>query len=40
MNFKKAGLIPQAGRLRKKDGDGEEYVDAWVFYKNFVEDHV
>ncbi|KAJ7287221.1 hypothetical protein C8J57DRAFT_1283239 [Mycena rebaudengoi] len=37
LNFKKAGLIPKAGRLRRKDGVGEEYVDAWVFYKSFVE---
>ncbi|KAJ7209735.1 hypothetical protein GGX14DRAFT_551229 [Mycena pura] len=38
LNFKKAGLIPKAGRLRRKDGDGEEYVDAWVIYKSFVDD--
>ncbi|KAJ7502948.1 hypothetical protein B0H11DRAFT_1987133 [Mycena galericulata] len=38
LDFKKAGLIPKAGRLRRKDGDGEEYVDAWVFYKSFVDD--
>ncbi|KAJ7928440.1 hypothetical protein B0H13DRAFT_1967257 [Mycena leptocephala] len=38
LNFKKAGLIPQAGRLRRKDGNGEEYVDAWVFYKSFVDE--
>ncbi|KAJ7686479.1 hypothetical protein B0H17DRAFT_1071701 [Mycena rosella] len=38
LNFKKAGLIPKAGRLRRKDGNGEEYVDAWVFYKSFVDD--
>ncbi|KAJ7782716.1 hypothetical protein B0H16DRAFT_1494064 [Mycena metata] len=36
LNFKKAGLIPKAGRLRRKDGNGEEYVDAWVFYRSFV----
>ncbi|KAJ6589822.1 hypothetical protein DFH09DRAFT_1140199 [Mycena vulgaris] len=40
LNFKKAGLIPKAGRLRRRDGDGEEYVDAWVFYKSFVDDGV
>lgn len=38
LGFTKAGRIPRAGRLRKKDGDGEEYVDAWVFYKSFIED--
>ena len=38
LGFTKAGLIPNAGRL-KKEGGGEEYVDALVFYKSFVEDH-
>lgn len=38
LNFTKAGLIPKAGRLRRSDGPGEEYVDAWVFYKSFEED--
>ncbi|KIY69473.1 hypothetical protein CYLTODRAFT_488874 [Cylindrobasidium torrendii FP15055 ss-10] len=37
LGFTKAGRIPRAGRLRVKDGDGEEYVDAWVFYKSFSE---
>ncbi|KAJ3485068.1 hypothetical protein NLI96_g5215 [Meripilus lineatus] len=40
LNFTKAGLIPRAGRLRKADGSGEEYVDAWVFYKRFGDDSV
>ncbi|KAI5121446.1 hypothetical protein M0805_009555 [Coniferiporia weirii] len=35
LDFSKAGRIPRAGRLRRKDGQGEEYVDAWVFYKSF-----
>ncbi|KAI0343712.1 hypothetical protein BDW22DRAFT_1328265 [Trametopsis cervina] len=35
LGFTKAGRIPRAGRLRKADGDGEEYVDAWVVYGNF-----
>ncbi len=35
LNFEKAGRIPRAGRLKKADGDGEEYVDAWVFYRRF-----
>jgi hypothetical protein len=38
LDFTKAGLIPRAGRLRRQDGNGEEYVDAWVFYKSFVGD--
>ena len=38
LGFTKAGLIPNAGRL-KKEGGGEEYVDALVFYKSFVEVH-
>lgn len=35
LSFTKAGRIPRAGRLRKADGQGEEFVDAWVFYKRF-----
>ena len=35
LGFTKAGRIPRAGRLRTADGTGEEYVDAWVFYKRF-----
>ncbi|EIW54465.1 uncharacterized protein TRAVEDRAFT_98608, partial [Trametes versicolor FP-101664 SS1] len=35
LDFEKAGRIPRAGRLRTADGDGEEYVDAWVFYRRF-----
>jgi hypothetical protein len=38
LNFTKAGRIPQAGRLKRKDEGGEEYVDAWVFYKSFLEE--
>ncbi|KAF8161278.1 hypothetical protein B0H34DRAFT_652788 [Crassisporium funariophilum] len=37
LGFTKAGLIPRAGRLRTKDGEGEEYIDAFVFYKSFTE---
>ncbi|KII93899.1 hypothetical protein PLICRDRAFT_88195 [Plicaturopsis crispa FD-325 SS-3] len=37
LGFTKAGLIPKAGRLRRQDGDGEEYVDAHIFYKSFEE---
>ncbi|KAF1948448.1 hypothetical protein CC80DRAFT_556331 [Byssothecium circinans] len=37
LGFQHVGRIPEAGRLRKKDGDGgeEEYVDAWVVYGDF-----
>ncbi|CAL1711359.1 unnamed protein product [Somion occarium] len=35
LNFSKVGRIPRAGRLRTADGMGEEYVDAWVIYKQF-----
>ncbi|KAK7045539.1 hypothetical protein VNI00_007371 [Paramarasmius palmivorus] len=38
LGFTKAGRIPHAGRLRTADGKGEEYVDAWVIYKSFVDD--
>ncbi|KAF5322258.1 hypothetical protein D9619_001692 [Psilocybe cf. subviscida] len=37
LGFSKAGRIPRAGRLRTKDGNGEEFIDAWVFYKSFIE---
>ena len=38
LGFTKAGRIPRAGRLKRADNNGEEYVDAWVFYKSFIED--
>lgn len=38
LGFKRVGLIPNAGRLRKADGTGEEYVDAAVYYKSFVDE--
>ncbi|KAF8342920.1 uncharacterized protein EI90DRAFT_3143489 [Cantharellus anzutake] len=37
LGFQRAGLIPGAGRLKKPDGSGEEYVDAIIFYKSFVQ---
>ncbi|KJA27790.1 hypothetical protein HYPSUDRAFT_34937 [Hypholoma sublateritium FD-334 SS-4] len=37
LGFTKAGRIPRAGRLRTGDGQGEEYVDAWVIYRSFVD---
>jgi hypothetical protein len=39
LGFTKAGLIPKAGRLKRADGKGEEYVDAWMIYKSWEEDH-
>lgn len=38
LGFTKVGRIPAAGRLRKRpeDGEGEEFVDAWVVHKSFV----
>jgi hypothetical protein len=36
LGFKRVGLIPGAGRLRTKDGKGEEYVDAVIIHKSFV----
>jgi len=38
LGFEKIGLIPKAGRLKRTDGPGEEYVDAWIIYKSFVEE--
>ncbi|KDR75699.1 hypothetical protein GALMADRAFT_248332 [Galerina marginata CBS 339.88] len=38
LGFTKTGRIPRAGRLRTKDGQGEEYIDAWVIYKSFIEE--
>ncbi|PVI00896.1 hypothetical protein DM02DRAFT_372425 [Periconia macrospinosa] len=35
LGFKNVGRIPEAGRLRKADGEGEEYVDAWVVHGDF-----
>lgn len=36
LGFTRAGLIPGAGRLKRKDGQGEEYVDAIVYHKDFT----
>ncbi|KAH0588788.1 hypothetical protein H2248_004589 [Termitomyces sp. 'cryptogamus'] len=38
LNFTKAGIIPRAGRLKRRDGQGEEYVDAIIYYKSFVDE--
>ncbi|KZV97836.1 hypothetical protein EXIGLDRAFT_729631 [Exidia glandulosa HHB12029] len=35
LGFQKIGRIPRVGRLKKLDGTGDEYVDAWVVWKEF-----
>jgi len=42
LGFTKVGRIPAAGRLKKReeDGGGEEYADAWVIYKSFIDDPI
>jgi GNAT superfamily N-acetyltransferase len=35
LGFSNVGRIPEAGRLKRKDGKGEEYVDAWVVHGDF-----
>lgn len=35
LGFTNVGRIPEAGRLKKADGEGEEYVDAWVIHGDF-----
>lgn len=35
LGFVNIGRIPEAGRLKKAGGDGEEYVDAWVVHGDF-----
>ncbi|THH12727.1 hypothetical protein EW146_g7423 [Bondarzewia mesenterica] len=39
LGFTRAGLIPRAGRLRRSDGQGEEWVDAIVYYRSLVDDN-
>ncbi|MCJ1444097.1 MAG: hypothetical protein MMC23_004597 [Stictis urceolatum] len=36
LGFQNVGRIPEAGRLKTADGEGEEYVDAWVVYGDFA----
>ena len=38
LGFTRAGLIPRAGRLRRADGNGEEWVDSVIYYRSFVEE--
>jgi len=38
LGFTRAGLIPRAGRLRRADGSGEEWVDSVVYYRSFVDE--
>jgi len=35
LGFRNVGRIPEAGRLRRKDGEGDEYVDAWIVHGDF-----
>jgi L-amino acid N-acyltransferase YncA len=35
LGFTNVGCIPDAGRLKKAGGNGEEYVDAWVVHGDF-----
>lgn len=34
LGFQRAGLIPKVGRLKTADGQGEEYVDAYVYWRD------
>ncbi|KAI0294418.1 hypothetical protein BC826DRAFT_897890, partial [Russula brevipes] len=38
LGFTRAGLIPRAGRLRRADGKGEEWVDSVIYYRSFVDE--
>jgi len=38
LGFTRAGLIPRAGRLRRADGNGEEWVDSVIYYRSFVDE--
>ena len=38
LGFVRAGLIPRAGRLRRSDGNGEEWVDAIIYYRSLVDE--
>lgn len=35
LGFTRVGKIPKAGLLRSANGDGEEYIDAWVIHGDF-----
>ncbi|EPQ31866.1 uncharacterized protein PFL1_00065 [Pseudozyma flocculosa PF-1] len=37
LGFQTVGKIPKAGLLKRADGQGEEFVDAFVIYKDLVE---
>jgi hypothetical protein len=38
LGFTRAGLIPRAGRMRRADGNGEEWVDSIIYYRSFVDE--
>lgn len=37
LGFKRIGVVPKAGRLKKNGSNEEEYVNAIMFYKDFTE---
>ncbi|KAI9465302.1 hypothetical protein BJY52DRAFT_676225 [Lactarius psammicola] len=38
LGFVRASLIPRAGRLRREDDSREEWVDAVIYYRSFVDE--
>jgi len=38
LGFTRVGLIPRAGRLRRADGSGDEWIDAVIYYRSFVDE--
>jgi hypothetical protein len=38
LGFTRVGLIPRAGRLRRANGNGEEWVDSIIYYQSFVDE--
>ncbi|KAH9956497.1 hypothetical protein BC827DRAFT_1139398 [Russula dissimulans] len=38
LGFTRVGLIPRAGRLRRADGSGDEWVDAVIYYRSFMDE--
>jgi len=38
LSFTRVGLIQRAERLRRADGSGDEWVDAVIYYRSFVDE--
>lgn len=38
LGFTRVGLVPRAGRMRRADGNGEEWVDSVIYYRSFVDE--